>query len=84
MKIEPIHGCKGMSLDAVLCISSYQTAGDSDSGAYWRQWFDRIRIDEKNRLAYVAFSLAKYLLVLAIPKPSSFSMEDKDMLISCG
>jgi len=84
VKIETIHGCKGMSLDAVLCFSSYQASRETESGAYWRQWFDRSIIDEKNRLAYVAFSRAKYLLVLAIPKPSTFTVIDKKLLIDSG
>jgi DNA helicase II / ATP-dependent DNA helicase PcrA len=84
LKCETIHGCKGMSLDAVLFMSSYQSSNDSESGAYWRQWFDREKIDEKNRLAYVAFSRAKYLLALAIPKPSTFTKSDEKMLGDCG
>lgn len=84
LKCETIHGCKGMSLDAVLFFSSYQSKRDSESGAYWRQWFDREKIDEKNRLAYVTFSRAKYLLALAIPKPSTFTKSDEKMLIDCG
>lgn len=84
VKIETIHGCKGMSLDAVLCFSSYQATKETESGAYWRQWFDRSIIDEKNRLAYVAFSRAKYLLVLAIPKPSTFTVTDRELLIDSG
>lgn len=82
--IETIHGCKGMSLDAILFMSSYQSGNGEDSGAYWKQWFDRELIEEKNRLAYVAFSRAKYLLVLGIPKPKSFSSEDKQLLIDAG
>lgn len=84
LKCGTIHGCKGMSLDAVLFMSTYKSSNDSESGAYWRQWFDREKIDEKNRLAYVAFSRAKYLLALAIPKPSTFNKSDKKMLIDCG
>lgn len=83
--IETIHGCKGMSLDAVLFLSSYQQVGNSkESGSYWRQWFDRTVIEEKNRLAYVAFTRAKHLLALGIPKPSTFSGEDEKFLKSCG
>lgn len=84
LKCETIHGCKGMSLDAVLFMSTYKSNKDSESGAYWRHWFDREKIDEKNRLAYVAFSRAKYLLALAIPKPSTFTKSDEKMLIGHG
>lgn len=83
-KIETIHGCKGMSLDAVLFMSSYQAGNGEESGAYWRQWFDRTVIEEKNRLAYVAFSRAKYMLALGIPKSSTFKDEDKKFLVECG
>lgn len=83
-KIETIHGCKGMSLDAVLFMSSYQAGNDKESGAYWRQWFDRTSVGEKNRLAYVAFSRARHLLVLGVPRPSTFTNDDKETLINYG
>lgn len=84
-KIETIHGCKGMSLDAVLFMSSYQAGKrENESGSYWRQWFDTAVVQEKNRLAYVAFSRAKYLLALGIPKSSTFTNDDKKKLENCG
>ena len=82
--IETIHGCKGMSLDAVFFLSSYQTSGDEHSGGYWKQWFDRVHIGEENRLAYVAFSRARYLLALGIPKPRNFSDADRKFLLDAG
>ncbi len=82
-KIETIHGSKGMSLDAVLFMSSYQASRNNDSGAYWRQWFNRDIINENNRLAYVTFSRAKHLLVLGIPKSSTFNENDKKFLENC-
>ena len=84
-KIETIHACKGMSLDSVLFLSSYQKNNqDEHSGGYWKQWFDLDEVEEENRLAYVAFSRAKYLLALGIPKPSSFSEEDRNILYNAG
>lgn len=83
-KIETIHGCKGMSLDAVLFMSSYQANSNTESGAYWKQWFDKTIIEEKNRMAYVAFSRARHLLALGIPKPNAFSNEDKKLLENSG
>lgn len=83
-KIETIHGCKGMSLDAVLFMSAYTSSRDKDSGAHWKDWFDVKEISEKNRLAYVAFSRAKHMLALGIPRSSSFSEEDKNNLIQHG
>lgn len=82
--IETIHGCKGMSLDAVFFLSSYQAGADEHSGGYWKQWFDRAHIGEENRLAYVAFSRARYFLALGIPKPKNFSVIDKKMLENAG
>lgn len=82
--IETIHGCKGMSLDAVFFLSSYQASKDEHSGGYWKQWMGREEIGEENRLAYVAFSRAQYLLALGIPKPKSFSVQDKKILENAG
>jgi DNA helicase-2/ATP-dependent DNA helicase PcrA len=65
--ITTIHGAKGMSLDSVLVFSSYQKT-KNESGAFWKMWFETKEISEKNRLAYVSFSRAKHLLVLAIPR----------------
>ena len=82
--IETIHGCKGMSLDAVFFLSSYQAGNDEHSGGYWKQWFNREDIVEENRLAYVAFSRARYFLALGIPKPKGFSNTDRKILIDAG
>lgn len=84
LPIETIHGCKGMSLDAVLFVSSYKKSTDEHSGGYWKQWFDLDEIGEENRLAYVAFSRARYLLALAIPKPKKFSSVDGEILVKAG
>lgn len=83
-KIETIHGCKGMSLDAVLFMSVYTASRSEDSGAHWKDWFDEEEIGEKNRLAYVAFSRARHMLVLGIPRTSTFSEADKNNLIQRG
>ena len=82
--IETIHGCKGMSLDAVFFLSSYQAANGDHSGGYWKQWFNREEVGEENRLAYVAFSRARYLLALGIPKPKNFSEADRKILEDAG
>lgn len=81
--IETIHGCKGMSLDAVLFMSSSKPSKEK-SGAYWSQWFDIAQIDEKNRMAYVACSRAKHILALGIPNTSNFDEEDRIDLINLG
>lgn len=85
--IETIHGCKGMSLDSVLFVSSYKKS-NNESGAYWREWFqyDESGPSEAQRLAYVAFSRAKHLLALGIPNPNSAPLteSDKQMLVNYG
>lgn len=83
-KIETIHGCKGMSLDSVLFMSAYKGSSGKESGSHWKEWFDVENISEKNRLAYVAFSRARYMLALGIPKPKTFNEEDKNNLIQHG
>lgn len=85
-KVSTIHGAKGLTLDAVLVVSaSNNTGGDkNDRGYHWRQWFNNDDISEKNRLAYVAFSRAKYLLAVAIPKTKNFSSNDRERLESLG
>ena len=89
IKIETIHSCKGMSLESVLLVSSYRKGSSGDSGNYWREWFPKFAdnmVSESNRLAYVAASRAKHMLVLGIPNPSTspISSEDIEYLKSCG
>lgn len=80
-EIETIHSCKGMSLDAVLFMSAYKRSRDQDSGSHWCDWFasDSNPINEGNRLAYVAFSRARYLLVLGIPNPPSSQLNESQL-----
>lgn len=89
IKIETIHSCKGMSLDSVLFVSSYNKSSNKGSGNYWKEWFPLYAnniVSESNRLAYVAASRAKHMLVLGIPNPaaSPISKEDINYLKSCG
>lgn len=79
IEIETIHGCKGMSLDSVLFVSSYSNTGKG-SGAHWRDWFqqDETKISEAQRLAYVAFSRARHILALGIPNPQNNPITDDD------
>ena len=79
LEILTIHSSKGLSKDSVLIFSSYKKG----SGFYWKNWFSD-NIDEINRLAYVAFSRSKYLLVTAIPKPKNFTNRDREFLQSLG
>ncbi len=87
--VETIHSCKGMSLDAVLFISAYSNSGNNnESGSHWHDWFatKNGKVRESNRLAYVAFSRARQLLVLGIPNPDSspIDIEHKRILTDAG
>ena len=86
-KIETVHGCKGMSLDAVLFMSSYAN-NHEENGAHWLDWFavDNNHTEECHRIAYVAFSRARHILVLGIPNPTSapVSYEHERFLESIG
>lgn len=63
-----IHKVKGETHDATMLISSARSGKES----HWKDWFkDTSR--EAARLAYVACSRPKYLLILAIKKPSNMS-----------
>lgn len=83
INITTIHGAKGMSLDSTLVFSSYQKS-KNESGAFWKMWFDISEVTEKNRLAYVSFSRAKHLLVLAIPRAKRSKDSDFDELFNHG
>ena len=78
--VETIHGCKGMSLESVLFVSSY-SRNQNSLGSYWRDCFlsEGQSVGEAQRLAYVAFSRTKHLLALGIPNPMSspISKEEK-------
>ncbi len=86
--VETIHSCKGMSLDAVLFISAYSHSGNNESGSHWHDWFasKNEEVKESNRLAYVAFSRARQLLVLGIPNPavSPIDAEHRKVLTDAG
>lgn len=87
--VKTIHSCKGMSLDAVLFISAYShSRNTNESGSHWYDWFatKNGEVREGNRLAYVAFSRARQLLVLGIPNPDSspIDMEHKKILTDAG
>ena len=83
--VSTIHGSKGLTLDAVLVVSSYSSTTNNDgSGAHWKEWFNNTTVGEKNRLAYVAFSRPRYLLALGIPGIKDFSEDDRNILVQHG
>jgi len=67
LRITTIHNVKGETLEALMLVSSLDMRGTSDG--YWTQWLDDPD-SEAARLAYVASSRPRQLLVWAIPDPS--------------
>ncbi len=78
LRITTIHNVKGETLEALMLVSSLDTRGTS--GGYWTMWLDN-PTSEASRLAYVASSRPRQLLVWAIPEPSAAEL---DMLIRIG
>ena len=74
--IITIHGSKGCTFDTTLVISSQ---GKNSKGGYWKHWFEGT--EEDVRIGYVAFTRAKYLLVLGVPK---LNEEERNLLQSYG
>jgi len=64
LRISTIHGIKGETLDAVLLVSAPSKAGTDDG--HWTQWLQDPEA-EAARLAYVASSRPRHLLVWAVP-----------------
>jgi len=65
IRITTIHSVKGETLDAVMLVSAPSKQGTADG--YWTQWLDNPS-SEAARLAYVASSRPRYLLVWAVPE----------------
>ena len=53
--------------------------GKNSEGGYWKHWFEGT--EEDVRIGYVAFTRAKYLLVLGVPK---LNEEERNLLQSYG
>jgi len=68
LRITTIHNVKGETLEALMLVSSRNKIGTDDG--YWTQWLDN-STSEASRLAYVASSRPKKLIIWAIPTPSS-------------
>ncbi|MBN2442431.1 MAG: hypothetical protein JXJ04_13840, partial [Spirochaetales bacterium] len=66
LRMTTIHDVKGETLDAVLLISAPDRRGSK--GGYYKDWLEPPEgKEEYQRLAYVAFSRPKHLLVVATP-----------------
>ncbi|MDY6794676.1 MAG: UvrD-helicase domain-containing protein [Actinomycetota bacterium] len=67
LRITTIHNVKGETLEALMLVSALDKRGTNDG--YWTQWLDDLT-SEAARLAYVASSRPRQLIVWAVPKPS--------------
>jgi DNA helicase II / ATP-dependent DNA helicase PcrA len=65
MRITTIHNIKGETLDAIMLVSAADKRGGGDG--YWENWLESPS-EEAARLAYVASSRPRHLLVWAIPE----------------
>ena len=81
LNITTIHNIKGKTLDALMLVSSRNKSGTDDG--YWTQWLDD-PASEAARLAYVASSRPRTLIVWAIPKPSKVEEDQLDRLKMIG
>jgi DNA helicase II / ATP-dependent DNA helicase PcrA len=79
LRITTIHNVKGETLDALMLVSSRNKKGTG----YWTQWLDD-SASETARLAYVASSRPRKLIVWAIPKPSKVEEDQLDRLKKIG
>lgn len=65
IKITTIHDVKGETFDAIMVVSSLDKRGTTDG--HWEHWLEDAS-NEAARLAYVASSRPRHLLVWAIPE----------------
>ncbi|MEA2045221.1 MAG: ATP-dependent helicase [Euryarchaeota archaeon] len=72
LRITTIHNVKGETLEALMLVSSIDKRGTSDG--YWTLWLDN-PASEAARLAYVASSRPRQLVVWAIPNPSKVEID---------
>lgn len=75
--IMTIHSSKGCTFDTTLVISSPK---ETSKGGHWKKHWIQGN-GEEHRIGYVAFTRAKFLLVLGVPKLTS---EDRNLIESYG
>ncbi|MFX1521561.1 MAG: UvrD-helicase domain-containing protein [Promethearchaeota archaeon] len=64
IQINTIHSVKGQTFDSIMLVSAPSSKGTEEG--YWSQWLQD-RTSEAARLAYVASSRPKHLLIWAVP-----------------
>jgi len=79
--VMTIHSVKGQTFDSVMLVSSPSNSGKIKDG-YWKTWLEDTS-SEAARLAYVASSRPKHLLVWAVPKTGDFKA-DRETLEKLG
>lgn len=72
LRITTIHNVKGETLEALMLVSSIDTRGTIDG--HWTMWLDK-STSEATRLAYVASSRPRQLLIWAIPEPCDIELD---------
>ncbi|MFZ3093603.1 MAG: UvrD-helicase domain-containing protein [Methanothrix sp.] len=72
LRITTIHNVKGETLEALMLVSSRNKSGTDDG--YWTQWIED-PTSEAARLAYVASSRPRKLIIWAIPLPDKMETE---------
>ena len=81
IRITTIHKIKGETLDAAMLVSSNTPQGGSGTH-YWKNWLND-PTKEAARLAYVASSRPRCLLIWALPA-SNLNAKEKDRLEKLG
>jgi DNA helicase-2/ATP-dependent DNA helicase PcrA len=81
LRITTIHDVKGETLDALMLVSSQSLSRTGDG--YWIQWLDD-SASESARLAYVASSRPRKLIIWAIPRPSKRDIDQLNRLKKIG
>ena len=71
VRITTIHSVKGETLDAIMLVSAPTKQGSNDN--HWEHWLGDVNPEAK-RLAYVASSRPKHLLVWAVSKGNNGEM----------
>ena len=78
LRITTIHQVKGETLDAIMVVSAPDKRGATKDG-HWSFWLEDDK-SEKARLAYVASSRPKHLLIWAVPKISKAEIKQLSSL----
>ncbi len=78
IKIITIHSVKGQTFEAVMVVSAINKTGTEDG--HWTQWIEDSK-NEAARLAFVASSHPRHLLIWAVPSPIN---SEKELLRDLG